>query len=184
MFISNQTSSVSWSSAQQVSHSNSGRPNLGAPTPIAPYGVFHSGEQAVLSDNAVVLQAQGQLGRDWSRMLGSPNGIVTGYPGQGPEYSPNTPPVPMPTLPDPGTPTNWLPRIPEPGPYTNWPTPLDPGTNMPTLPDPGRPTNRLPRVSGPGTRPGGPFTNWPGIEGPGRPAGPFTNWPEERLVRR
>jgi hypothetical protein len=166
MFISNQTSSINWSSAPTVSRSNN------RPSPEASRAITHPGEQAVLSDTALVMQAQGQLGRDWSGMLGNPNGTLLGPTPDGPY-------------------TNWIPTIPD-GPFTNWPTPLEPGTNMPTLPDPGtplgpypgRPTNRLPRVPGPGTRPGGPFTNWPGIEGPGRPAGPFTNWPEERLVRR
>ena len=91
MLISNQNSSISWSWVPTVSRRN----HQNAPTSIAHL-------QAVRQNLADVMQAQGQVRKNWSHMLGAPSGIVNQVipPGPGHPMGPhvNIPPIPMPTV--------------------------------------------------------------------------------------
>ena len=131
---------------------------------------FFAGESSTLSNQAVVIQAQNQLGKDWGSLLGAaepaiPLGPYTNWPEERRIDGPFT---------------NWPEERRVGGPYTNWPEErrIDgPFTNWPEERRVGGPFTNWPEQR----RIGGPFTNWPEER---RIDGPFTNWPEQRRVGR
>jgi hypothetical protein len=90
MIISSQSSFIHGSAARPVSRS--GHPGVSPSVPA------QAGDVAVFSDKAVVMQAQGQLGKDWGALLGGP---FTNWPGiEGPGIPPIgvEPPIGIPPI--------------------------------------------------------------------------------------